>query len=79
MEADTWSDRCGACKRCRDGHGDVEGFTCAAFPDGIPKEILTGEHDHSEPYQGDKGVRKEDWEFEDRGFVDKRAPPLSSK
>lgn len=30
---------------------------CRAFPDGIPKEILTGEVDHSKPYKGDHGIQ----------------------
>ena len=32
---------------------------CAAFPDGLPAEILTGQHDHRDPYSGDNGVRFE--------------------
>jgi len=37
-----------------------QGFmACAAFPDRIPQEILTGLYDHREPYQGDHGIR---WE-----------------
>lgn len=34
-------------------------LTCAAFPDEIPPEIVTGEHDHLEPYKGDQGIRYE--------------------
>ena len=33
--------------------------TCAAFPKGIPDEVITGEHDHKYAYKGDNGIR---WE-----------------
>ena len=33
--------------------------TCAAFEMGIPVAILSGEHDHAEPYEGDHGIRFE--------------------
>ena len=33
--------------------------TCAAFPDGIPKEIRNGENYHLKPYPGDHGIRFE--------------------
>lgn len=30
---------------------------CRAFPRGIPVEITRGDHDHTEPFPGDGGVR----------------------
>jgi len=31
-------------------------LVCAAFPDGIPEIVLTGEHTHRLPINGDNGV-----------------------
>ena len=44
------SNQCVNCKRYQ-GLGE-----CEAFPDGIPEEIMTGTHDHSEPFEGDQGL-----------------------
>ena len=50
------------CFDCK--HFDIEKSTCAAFPNQIPDEILSGENDHSKPLQeqGNKIVfeRKEE-------------------
>lgn len=45
------SDQCITCKHYR-----LLG-ECDAFPKGIPQPIITGEHDHRQPYPGDHGIR----------------------
>lgn len=35
------------------------GMTCAAFPQGIPWEIQSGEFDHRRPHPDDHGIRYE--------------------
>lgn len=44
------------CITCRHYRGLT---TCDAFPDGIPDVIVTGEHDHTDPYPGDHGIQYE--------------------
>lgn len=46
------------CLTCKHFVDDKQ-FTCSAFVDGIPDEILTGQFDHHEPYPGDHEVRFE--------------------
>lgn len=41
------------CQTCKHR---LSGFTCKAFPRGIPQVILTGENDHQDHYTGDGGV-----------------------
>ena len=45
------------CFNCK--HVKAKTFTCKAFPDGIPKEIADGKHDHTKSYKGDNGIRFE--------------------
>jgi hypothetical protein len=49
------------CKSCSNHYGGT--IACAAYPDGIPRAILSNQHDHREPYPGDGGVR---YEFSNR-------------
>ena len=44
------------CLQCKHYEG---AWRCWAFPDGIPREIESGENDHREPYKGDNGIRFE--------------------
>ena len=44
------------CAECKHYTGLL---TCKAFPKGIPRPVLTGKHDHREPYPGDNGIRFE--------------------
>ena|SRR5215216_750819 len=56
------------CFLCR--HRNLETReTCSAFPDGIPDAIWNGDHDHTTPFPGDRGIRFEPMtEDEERAF-----------
>ncbi len=45
------------CLSCK--HYDKTSRTCAAFPEGIPSEIILGKFDHTKEYPGDGGIRYE--------------------
>jgi hypothetical protein len=42
---------CMSCTRIKDG----EGWSCDAFPNGIPADIVLGSKDHRQPLPGDGG------------------------
>lgn len=60
----TISGQCPACKHFIGGDKPQDTPTCTAFPDGIPIIILSGQHDHREPYPGDHGIQFEPIEDE---------------
>ena len=44
------------CAGCVHLFGDLRDPKCAAFPAGIPTEILLSRVDHRQPYPGDLGI-----------------------
>lgn len=47
------------CFDCRHLDRQAGRMACSAFPGGIPEPILLADHDHHEPYPGDRGIRFE--------------------
>jgi hypothetical protein len=45
------------CLLCK--HSYPGGLACFAFPHGIPRDILAGTFDHSQPHRGDRSIRFE--------------------
>ena len=48
------------CTMCKHFNKDsIIGLICKAYPEGIPEEIINGEHDHTKPFEGDNGIQFE--------------------
>jgi hypothetical protein len=51
--------------RCKHFKREVkDNNVCAAFPDGIPREIFMNMYDHRKPYPGDHGIHFEPRELQ---------------
>ncbi len=50
---------CMDCKHYRRSDSGPVAFTCDAFREGIPEEILLHRNPHTEPFPGDHGIRFE--------------------
>lgn len=46
--------QCGDCKHCDPQTWGIS--NCRAFPNGIPRAIMKGLHNHIHPYPGDNGI-----------------------
>lgn len=47
------------CLDCKHFIDDTK-FTCKAFPDGIPDDLVFNKVSHKKPYEGDKGIQFEE-------------------
>ena len=62
VEPNCWKRKCKHYKGVRqpDGTEKYEVSYCAAFPLGIPADIINGKNDHTKPYPGDNGIQFEE-------------------
>ena len=47
------------CQECKHFFQEKSGWSCRAFPNGIPPVIAKNQHDHTKPYPGDRGIQFE--------------------
>ncbi len=66
--------QCEYCKHLDRTRMFIQGYYCAAYPEGVPDEILFNAVDHTQSYDGDNGVRFEQDPYEE---VFSFATPLS--
>lgn len=50
---------CYGCKHLNADRQDKGYWECAAYPKGIPDEIILSDVDHKKPYAGDNGIQFE--------------------
>jgi hypothetical protein len=69
------------CESCLHLHSNWSTPTCAAYPEGIPTEILYNEVDHRFPLPGDHGIQFEPDEGEESPFAyaERRAAELADE
>ena len=46
-------------RKCRECIFYISNKKCSVYSNGIPEKIWDGEHDHTEPYEGDGGIQFE--------------------
>lgn len=73
---------CVFCKHFMQGtppESDKKAFFCAAFPNGVPIEILEQGHDHLEPSSGDNGITFEHVKDANFGDINSQRKQLGLK